>query len=113
MSADKISTCKTIENTINKILESSKNISSLKILECNSENISIIKNEEIDESNKKIYYKISMDNFNIENIMISDIYIENEIKKSLPNINTNNITISNMISKIISYNIEKEEYIQE
>ncbi len=113
MSPDKVSTCKIIENTINNIFEETKNMSSLDMLECNSENISILKNQEIEDSNNKIYYKIYMDNFNIENIMISNKYIENEIKKSLPNINTNNITISNMIWKIISYNIEKKEFIQE
>lgn len=113
MSPDKISTCEIIENTINEIFEKSKDISWLEILECNSENVSIIKNQEIDNSKNKIYYKIYMDNFNIKDILISNRYIENEINKSLTNINTNNITIANMVWKIISYNIETKEFVQE
>jgi len=44
-----------------------------------------------------------MENFNIKDISISDKNIENEIKQYLNNINTNHITIPNIIWEIISH----------
>lgn len=82
-------------------------------MECSSEKIAILKEESLEKWNIKIYYKFTLDNFDINDIMISDKLIENEISKSLNNINTNNITITKMIWEIISYKIKETEYIQQ
>ena len=113
LSDDNISTCELIWNNIKKLLQWNKNLNELTLLECNPEKITIIKHEKIDKELVKTYYKITLENFDITNIMISNKYIENEISKSLNNINTNNITISKIIWEIVSYKIEEKEYIQQ
>jgi predicted hydrocarbon binding protein len=97
LSNDNISTCEFIQNNIDGIYESNKEFKELSILECNPQKISIIKHENIEKEIKKTYYKITMDNFDIINIMISNKEIENDINDSLKNINTNNITIAKII----------------
>lgn len=113
LSDDNISTCDMIENIINDIYKSNKEIKELKILECNPQKISIIKHEDINKEIQKTYYKITLDNFNITNIMISNKQLEQDIKNYLKDINTNNITIAKIIWEIISYKKEKQIYIQQ
>lgn len=108
-----VSTCELIENMIAKTLDWNKDISTLQLIDCSPEKISILKEEKVDKTAYKTYYKLTLDNFNISNIMISNKYIEGEITKSLSSLNTNNITITNIVKEIISYIQEDKEYIQQ
>lgn len=112
-SKDNITTCELIQNNINSISEWDDSIKNLNLMECNSQKISILKEQENEESTTKIYYKITLDNFNITNIMISDKNIETDINNMLKNINTNNVTINNIIWQIITYTPEQKTYIQQ
>jgi len=109
LSDDKISTCELIWNTIKNWLWW------IELMECNPDSVSILKTTAWNNENKnnKTYYRMTMDNFNITDIMISDKTLENELSKSLTNINTNNITISKIIEQIISYEPKQKEYIQQ
>ena len=113
LSDSEISTCELIWNTINKILQSNNSISELSIMECSPDKISILKKEDQNKTTIKTYYKLTLDNFNITDIMISDKKLENDISNYLKTINTNNITISSMIGEILNYKPEIKEYIQQ
>lgn len=113
LSKDLASTCELIKYMTEDIINWNKNITTLKLLECSPEKIAILKEEKVDKNNYKTYYKFTLDNFNITNIMISDKQIENEIFKSLNSINTNNITITNVVKEIITYIKKKVEYTQQ
>jgi len=67
------------------------------MMNCDQESINILKEEKIDKTSIKTFYKINLDNFNITEILISDKELENEIRKYLINIHTNHINISNII----------------
>lgn len=101
LSKDNLSTCDIISDKLEKIKWKNKDVNQIKIMECDWNIISILKEEELNKEKIKTYYKIIMDNFNIIEISISDKDLENEIKKYLNNINTNNITISNIIWEIV------------
>jgi hypothetical protein len=79
------------------MLESNDNLTELNLMECTPDKISIFKTEKEEENIIKTYYKLTLDNFNITSIMISDKKLENDISNYLKTINTNNITISSMI----------------
>lgn len=113
LSKDEISTCDLITNKIEKVKNKNKEINKIEIVECNWDKISILKDEEINKEKIKIYYKILMENFNIIEVSISDKDIENEIRKYLNNINTNNITIANIIWEIVSHKKKEVSIIQE
>ncbi len=113
MSDDKISTCELIWNTINKILQSNSSISELSLMECSPDKISILKKEEQNKTTIQTYYKLTLNNFDITDIMMSDKKLENDISNYLKTINTNNITISSMIWEILNYTPEVKEYIQQ
>ena len=112
-SNNKISTCELISNTINKMKEWNKNISELNLMGCDSNKISVFKTETLNKKVIKTYYKLTLDNFNITDIMISDKELESDISNYLSNINTNNITISSMVWEILNYKPETKEYIQQ
>ena len=80
---------------------------------CNEEKINIIKEEKIDNNIIKLYYQINLENFNIIKVSISDKVLESEIEKYLDNINTNHITIPNIIQEIISYKQDRINTTQE
>ncbi|OQY39931.1 MAG: hypothetical protein B6229_02785 [Spirochaetaceae bacterium 4572_7] len=82
-------------------------------MECSPDKISILKKEDQNKTTIKTYYKLTLDNFNITDIMISDKKLENDISNYLKTINTNNITISSMIGEILNYKPEIKEYIQQ
>jgi len=108
LSSDIISTCELIKNRIENYKDNNKQINYIELTNCDQENINIIKEEKEDKETIKLFYKIKLNNFNILDIKISDKDLENEILKYLNNINTNHITIPNIIQQIISY---KKEYI--
>lgn len=113
LSDDNISTCDMIKNTINEIYQSNQEMKELEMLECNPQKISIIKHEDINKELQKTYYKITLDNFDITSIMISNRTLEQDITNYLKNIDTNNITIAKIIWEIILYKEEKQVYIQQ
>lgn len=107
LSSERLSTCEIILYKLKDYTENNKQIIYIDLENCNDKSINIIKEEKIDKEVYKINYKISLENFNIKDIKISDQRLENEIRKYLQNINTNHITIPNIIQEIISY--KKEE----
>lgn len=90
-STDKPSVCELIESKINELNGT--------LVDCNSNKISI-------KSSENISYKFKLNNFNLQEISISDKNIESNIKDMLWNINADLNTLPSIIAEIVSYKIE-------
>lgn len=110
LSQDIISTCDLIQNKLEIYQKQNKEISLLNLVKCDSDLIKITKVEKIaNQINHTTHYEISLDNFDITNIRISDKNIESEVKKYLDKISTNHITIWNIVQEIINYKINIDQ----
>jgi len=103
ISNDNISTCDLINNRLENYKNSNKQINQLNLTHCDQNSINIFKEEKENNEIYKIFYKITLNNFNINKVQISNNKLENEIEEYLKNIETNNITIATVIHEIVSY----------
>lgn len=88
-----ITTCDLIKNRIETLWIQSE------ILHCSPDKINILKSWE----NSSIYYQISMNNYNIENIAITDKKLQAEISKMISWVQTNSTNIPTFIENIITF----------
>lgn len=112
-SNENISTCDLIKSKLENYTETNKQINQLDITYCDKDTINIFKEEKEGEDIHKLFYKIILNNFNINKIQISNIELEKEINEYIKDIETNNITIATIIQKIVSYKPEKVNLKQE
>ena len=112
-SNENISTCDLIKSKLENYTETNKQINQLDITYCDKDTINIFKEEKEGENIHKLFYKIILNNFNINKIQISNIELEKEINEYIKDIETNNITIATRIQKIVSYKPEKLNLKQE
>lgn len=96
-----ITPCDLIEQNLENL-----NIEWLKVTYCDEEKINVAKWLWAWET---IFYQIKMEKFNIQTIKCTNSEIQNYIDNNYTNINTNSISISNILPSIIAYNPPKPE----
>ena len=113
LSNDNLSTCDIILSKLKDYQEDNKEINSIDMVDCNENKIYITQEKTQNAKITNLSYQIKLENFNIQDISISDKDVEYNIKEYIKNINTNNITIPHIIYEIVSYNKQEHDYKQE
>lgn len=91
--------CDLIKNRLTE-----QNIWEIKILHCDDNKLNLIKWWPWN----KILYQIKMEKYNINSITVSNKKIQAYVDNNFSNINTNSVTIANIISNIVAYEPPKD-----